>query len=717
MNPGTAPLRRRSSNTKQPKLNIMDSTTKTIELAGRKLTFRINEVARQATSSVITQYGETTILTTVVVGRENTELDYFPLSVEYAEKLYAGGRIKGSRWVKREGKPTDAAILTARLIDRSVRPLFSEDYRREVQIINTILSVDGVNSPETTAALSTGCALALCPIPWNGPIATVRLGLLKENGDGESHFVLNPTTEEEDLSDFELTVSSTKDKVVMLEAKGEEVEEAKVTEAIRRAREEAAKVITVFEELRKELKIKPEAAVENTDRKKLVNDILKKYQKQFLGTLEEMSDKESSSSDKDDLKDLIKEEFNVDDKEVQKVFALIFKKLMRHKVLEKKERVDGRAFDEVRSLSAEVGVLPRTHGSAIFTRGATQVLSIATLGPLSLQQWIEVPEGEFLKRYIHHYFMPPYSVGETGRVGFPSRREIGHGALAEKAIEPVLPSEDKFPYTVRVVSEVLSSNGSTSMASTCGSSLALMDAGVPIKEQVAGIAIGIVRESDQKYELLTDILGIEDFFGEMDFKVTGTRHGVTAIQLDVKYEGLNDEMVTEALKRAKVAREKILDVMNKAISQPRKELSKYAPRVVMLTPPEEKIGEIIGPGGKNIKKLVAETGCEINVGEDGKVSVSGIDPVAVEKAVSRIQSISKVYKQGEAYEGEVIKVLAFGAIVEIAPGKEGLLHVTRMGMGFVKDVSTVFSVGDRAKVEIDEIDDRGRMKLRLIEKI
>jgi polyribonucleotide nucleotidyltransferase len=389
----------------------------------------------------------------------------------------------------------------------------------------------------------------------------------------------------------------------------------------------------------------------------------------------------------------------------------VFKILMKWLVLEKKQRVDKRGFEEIRPLSAKVGVLPRIHGSAIFSRGATQVLSIATLGPLSLQQWIENPEGEFMKRYIHHYSMPPYSVGETGRSGFVSRREIGHGALAEKAIEQVLPADSKFPYTVRVVSEVLSSNGSTSMASTCGSSLALMDAGVPIKKQVGGIAIGIVRKDDDKYQLLTDISGIEDFYGEMDFKVAGTKEGITAIQLDVKSSGITDKMIEETLALAKAGRVKVLDTMNKAISSPRTELSKYAPRIEILTPPGDKIGEIIGPGGKNIKKLIAETGCDIDVGEDGRVSISGVCPESVKKAADRIRSISKVYQRGEDYVGKVINVLAFGAIVEIAPGKEGLLHVSRMGMGYVKDANEVFKVGDIVNVIIEEVDDKGRLKL------
>ena len=696
----------------------MNSFKKSIELAGRNISFSTGDLAQQATAAVITQYGETTILTTVVVSHQTSKLDYFPLNVEYAEKLYAGGRIKGSRWIKREGRPNDNAILSGRLIDRSIRPLFDQNFRRDVQVINTILSVDGVNSPEITAALSTACALSLCSLPWRGPVATIKVGFILSNGNEKGHFVVNPTPDEEGLQDFEITFSLAEDKVVMIEAEGNEFSEAQFMEAYIMAREESKKLVALFREMRKELKIKDYKGESDDREKQIVKELSKKYRQEYLALLEERANKEGSGySDKsDELLSLVVEKYEVDEKTAARLTESVFKLLMKELVLGEKKRIDGRPFNKIRPLSAKVGVLPRTHGSAIFSRGATQVLSIATLGPLSLQQWIENPEGEFMKRYIHHYFMPPYSVGETGRFGFPSRREIGHGALAEKAVEQVLPSENKFPYTVRVVSEVLSSNGSTSMASTCGSSLALMDAGVAISDQVAGIAIGIVRETEEKYQLLTDIIGIEDFYGEMDFKVAGTKKGITAVQLDVKNEGLTEKQIKETLELAKKARAEVLEVMNKAISTPRGELSKYAPRVEIVTPPEEKIGEIIGPGGKNIRKLIAETGCEINVGEDGRVSISGVDPEAVRLATARIESISKVYKAGESYSGKVIRVLAFGAIVEIAPGKEGLLHVSRMGMGFVKDANEVFKIDDTLDVVIDDVDEKGRIKLRAAKK-
>ncbi|PJE63994.1 polyribonucleotide nucleotidyltransferase [Candidatus Roizmanbacteria bacterium CG10_big_fil_rev_8_21_14_0_10_45_7] len=692
----------------------MKSHTKIIESStGKTLTFRWGGFAQQATSAVMTQYGETTILTTVVIGKENNELDYFPLSIEYLEKLYAGGRIKGSRWVKREGRPTDSAVLVGRLIDRSVRPLFDEGFRRDVQIINTLLSVDGVTSPEIVAALSTACALSLCPIPWKGPIATTKIGLLIANDKKEGHLIVNPTPEEEQLSHLELVVSSTKDEVVMIESRAEEVSNDIMVKGIERAKKENAVLISLFEEIRTEEKI---TAVElpKNENDAIAAKIVKKYETELKAKLEKMADKENVDSSGDELFTKIMEEFELDEKGFKKILPIVFKKITKILVFKEGRRADGRKFDEIRPLEAEVGVLPRIHGSALFRRGATQVLSVATLGPLSQRQWVENPEGEFIKNYIHHYYMPPYSVGETGRMGSPSRREIGHGALAEKAIEPLLPVEDDFPYTTWVVSEVLSSNGSTSMASTCGSSLALMDAGVPIKAAVGGIAIGIVRESQEKYQLLTDIIGIEDFFGEMDFKVAGTRKGITAIQLDVKKVGLTSAMIAETIERAGKARMTVLDVMDKAIAKPRSTVSKYAPRIVILTPPEDKIGEIIGPGGKNIKRIIAETGAEVDIDERGKVSISSPDADSIERAVAMVQEAYKVYALGEEYPGTVVKVLPFGGVVQIASGKEGLLHVSQMGMGFVKDANEVLKEGQELRVKISEIDDRGRMKFALV---
>jgi len=693
-------------------MNIIEDS---IEINAQKLTLQTGKLAKAATTSVFGRLGDTCVLVTVTVGREHEEIDYLPLQVEYVEKLYAGGRIKGSRWVKREGRPSDDAVLKARLIDRSIRPLFPSNYRKDIQIIITLLSVDGVNSPDILSAIAVSTALTLSPIPWNGPISTLRIGYVK--GDKQGSFIINPTEDDEKYSSLDLIVSSSKDKVVMIETKAEEFSEELVIEGIKLAKSENKKIIDFIEKLQKkagktkEINDKPLfdekllKILKKDFKKHLDNLILQKAQKEF-------EDEEALQIVVEEVSEEYKDEF--DKKTIAKAIDYLTKKMIKESVLKTKKRIDGRKLDEVRKISAEVGVLPRTHGSGIFQRGDTQVLSIVTLGAPSLEQLIESPEGEEAKSYIHHYYMPPYSVGETGRIGFPSRREIGHGALAEKAIEPVLPTGKDFPYTIRVVSEVLSSNGSTSMASTCGSSLALMDAGVPIKAPVAGIAMGLMSSSDDDYLILTDIMGIEDFSGEMDFKVAGTELGITAIQLDVKNAGLTDEMIGETFKKAKVARLFILGEMKKAISSPRKEISQFAPKVVVLTPPQDKIGEIIGPGGKNIRALIAKTECEINVGDDGRVTISGLDKTKVEEAASHIANITREVKVDEEFEGEVKRILQFGAFVEILPGKEGLVHVSKMGKGYVRNPYDVVKIGQKVKVRVYQIDSQGRINLQMI---
>ena len=542
------------------------------EINEQKLTFQIGKIAQQATTSVFGRLGDTCVLVTVTLGKENENIDYLPLSVEYVEKLYAGGRIKGSRWVKREGRPSDDAILKARLIDRSIRPLFPKNFRREVQIIVTLLSVDGENSPEIVAALATSAALHLSPIPWNGPIATSRIGYIPANGK-EGSFVINPQEDDQKYSILDLVVSSTEEKVVMIETKAEEMEENLIIKGIKLAKEENKKVIEFINKLRKKAG-KPKISFnEEINQEKIIQILRKDFKKEIDHLVLQKAEKEFDDNEAlevvvEDIWQKYKEQF--EKKEIIKALDYLTKESIRQKILKERKRVDGRGLDEIRPLSAEVSVLPRTHGSGLFQRGDTQVLSVVTLGAPTLEQLIESPEGEEAKRYLHHYYMPPYSVGEVGRLGVPSRREIGHGALAEKALEPVLPSEKDFPYTIRVVSEVLSSNGSTSMASVCGSTLALMDAGVPIKAPVAGIAMGLVSLSNKDYIILTDIMGVEDFAGEMDFKVAGTRKGITAIQLDVKNDGLNDKMIAETLEKARLARFKILDVIEKTISKPRR---------------------------------------------------------------------------------------------------------------------------------------------------
>lgn len=688
-----------------------------IDLNGQTLSLQTGKLALAATTSIIARLGDTCVLVTVTAGKNRPDIDYVPLSVEYVEKLYAGGRIKGSRWVKREGRPTDDAILKGRIIDRSIRPLFPKTYRRDLQVIATLLSIDGVNSAEIVAAIAVSAALHISSVPWDGPISTMRVGYIVNEGEGS--YVYNPTETEQKFSTLDLIVSSTKEKVLMIETKAEIVKDDIVLDGIQKAKEMNAKIIDFIEEFRKKTgNVPKEVITKPLFDEKLINTL----KHDFHDKLEEVVKQKASKETRNDaavegLISAVAEKFEdtFDKGIIAKAIQYLVEKMIHDQVLESKVRIDGRNPDQVRPLAAEVSFLNRTHGSAIFSRGDTQVLSIVTLGAPSMEQLIESPEGEEAKRYIHHYYMPPYTVGETGRIGTPSRREIGHGALAEKAIEPVLPSEKDFPYTIRVVSEVLSSNGSTSMASTCGSSLALMDAGVPIKAPVAGIAIGILTKSDTDYVLLTDIQGIEDFSGEMDFKIAGTTEGITAIQLDVKNKGLTHQMVTECFAKAKVARLKVLEVMNGAISTPRKEISKFAPKVVVLTPPQEKIGEIIGPGGRNIRNLIAMTQTQIDVSDDGKVTITGIDKAGVEKAKAHIENVTREVHVGETFEGEIKRLLPFGAFVEFLPGKEGMIHISKMGAGYVKNIEDVAKVGQRVKVEVFQIDDQGRVNLRRID--
>jgi len=682
------------------------------EQAKRTLSFQTGKLAKAATIAVLGRMGDTSLLVTIVAGAEREDLDYFPLQVEYAEKLYAGGIIKGSRWVKREGRPSDEAVLTGRLIDRSIRPLFPKGYKKNVQIIITLMSIDGVNSPDILAALTVVAALQASPIPWKGPIATSRVGAVK---NGEVTFIVNPTEEDQKFSVLDLVVSSSEEKVVMIETRAEELKEDLIEKGIELAKVENKKLIAFINEFAKAVGNKKDEASDSLVDEKLLAILKKDFKKEIEALVEQKAKKEfEDKAAVEEVVNAVSEKYaeEFDKKTIAKGVDYMTKQVIRDNILIKK-RVDGRDIDAVRELSSEVSILPRIHGSALFSRGDTQVLTIVTLGAPSLEQLIESPEGEESKRYIHHYNMPPYSVGETGRFGFSSRREIGHGALAEKALEPVLPSQKDFPYTIRVVSEVLSSNGSTSQASTCASTLALMDAGVPIKALVAGIAMGIVCKTDDDFVVLTDILGVEDFSGEMDFKIAGTETGVTAIQLDVKNMGLTTPMMHEAITRATAARMKILANMKAAIATPRVSVSQFAPKVVVITPPPDKIGEIIGPGGKNIRALIAQTNTDINVGDDGRVTISGIDKANVEMAAKMIENMTREIQAGEIFEGEVKRIAPFGAFVECIPGKDGLVHVSKMGRGFVKDPAEVVSVGQKVKVKVMEIDNMGRINLQM----
>lgn len=695
-------------------MNIIE---KSIELDGQKLTLQFGKLAQAVDTSVYATLGDTAVLVTVAIGPENPNLDYFPLSVEYAEKLYAGGLIKGSRWVKREGRPSDEAVLNGRIIDRSIRPLFPKTYKKQVQVVITLLSIDGVNDPEVLAAIAVSTALSASSIPWAGPISTVRVGYVSSAEKKESAFILYPTENEQEFSDLDLVVSSTKDKVLMIETKANMISDEIIQEGIEMAKIENKKIVEFIEDIVKEIGKKKDVAPEAVDYSEIIKVVKSKYEKQVLEAVKIAAS--TAGSDSKMIKEVVDTIYEELEKkfDTKQILAAITKynyANIKSDMLDKKIRPDGRKFDQVRDLKVEVSLLPRTHGSALFQRGQTQVLSIATLGSTTLEQLIEGPEGMESKRYIHHYSDGPYSYGQTGRMIGPSRRAIGHGALAEKAIEPVLPSKEDFPYAIRVVSEVLSENGSSSMGSVCGSSLSLMDAGVPLKQAVAGVAMGIVTKSDDEYQILTDIVGLEDFAGEMDFKIAGTVDGITAIQLDVKNKGLTSRMIKDIFAQGKEARLTILEAMNKIISAPRKEVSRYAPKVVVLTPPPDKIGEIIGPGGKNIRALIAKTQTEINVDDDGKVTVSGLDRAKVDEAVAHIGNITREIQVGEEFEGEVKRMLPFGAFVEMVPGKEGLVHVSKMGTGFVKRPEDVVKLGQRIKVKVYQIDNMGRVNLQMI---
>lgn len=687
---------------------LMKKAEKTIEFGGRKLILKTGILAEQASGAVLAQYGETVVLATVVAVPLKVDLGYFPLFVEYQERLYAGGRIKGSRWVKREGRPSDEEILSARLIDRSIRPLFPESYKKEVQIVVTVLSVDIENDPTILAAIATSAALAISSIPWKGPVGTLRVGL-KENV-----YITNPPGSDIVNSDLDLVVSSTKANILMIEAGAKEVNEEGILGGLEHAQKETAKIIDLIDDLAKEVGLKKDAVEEVKIDAKLISKVKKlaedKLKDVIAGMVSNEGDRNVQYADL-----ILAVSDNVADEEKIYVPAILekLKKEYIHTLILSGKRLDGRKHSEIRKLSAVVGVLPRTHGSAIFQRGQTQVLTVATLGAPSLEQLIESAEGEESKRYMHHYSMPPYATGETGRVGFPSRREIGHGALAERALIPVIPQEEKFPYTVRVVTEVTSSNGSTSMASVCGSTLALMDAGVPITSPVSGIAMGLVV-GDDKVAILSDIIGMEDFNGDMDFKVAGTEKGITALQLDVKTLSLTTKILKEALSQAKEGRAFILKTILGVLPASREKVSLYAPKIRIIKIPVEKIGELIGPGGKTIRKIIAETQAQVEVEDDGSVSVSGTTEEALKAAVERVESLTKEVVPGEIYKGEVKRIQPFGAFVEILPGKEGLVHVSDMSKDFVKDPNEIVTLGQKVDVRVKEIDDLGRINLSML---
>ena len=688
----------------------MKKIEKSIELGGRTLTLTTGILAEQAAGAVMAKMGDTVVLATVAVAPLKMELDYFPLSVEYQEKLYAGGLIKGSRWVKREGRPTDEEILCARLIDRSIRPLFPKTYKMEVQVVVMVMSVDRENDPKILGAIAAAAAIHISGLPWKGPVAPLTVGLK----DGK--YMINPVDLDMEASSMDLTVSATKEAVLMVEAGAKEVTEEEIVKGIEFAQKEGKAVLKLMEDFADEVGTKRGVFKEEKPSAELENQVKKLVGDKMADLVKNMANHEGPSYEYSEFIEAIKAQFEKDEEKkfVLEIVDHMKKDYIREQILKKGVRPDGRKLTEIRPLSAQIGILPRTHGSGLFSRGQTQVLSIATLGAGSLGQLLETAEGEEEKHYMHHYSMPPYATGETGRVGQPNRREIGHGALAERALLPVIPSQEEFPYAIRVVSEVMSSNGSTSQASVVGSTLSLMDAGVPIKAPVAGIAMGLIIEDAEKFAVLSDIMGIEDFNGDMDFKVAGTEKGITALQLDVKTLNLTSSILEKALAQAKTGRAEIMKAILSAIKEPRKTVSTYAPKIKVVKIPVDKIGEFIGPSGKNIKKLMADTGTQVDVNDDGAVSISGVEPEKMQAAVNWVEGFAKEVKAGEIYEGEVVRLMSFGAFVNILPGKDGMVHVTDMGQeGFVKDAGDVVQIGQKVQVRVKEIDDQGRINLSM----
>lgn len=694
------------------------------EWAGKTLTIETGRVAFQANGSCTVRYGDTVVMATAVLGGQREGLDFFPLTVDAEEKLWAAGKIKGSRFIKREGRATDEAILTGRMIDRSIRPLFDKKMRNDVQVVVTALSVDQENDSDIVGLIAASTALWISDMPWAGPIAAIRVGRV----GGE--WVLNPTFAAREKSDLDVVVAGSPEKVIMLEAGAKEVLEADMAEAIEFGQKHLKEAIKLIEEVGKKVglkKMKVEDLVEpmEADAKKEQDELIAKA-KDFLAPriLEKLfvSSKNTKTARKqakkelaDDLDVYLKEQQI--GKEKRKLLTSYVEKYVGQAVaeaiLKEDKRVDGRGIDEIRPLSAGVSILPRTHGSALFQRGETQVLSVVTLGSPGDEQIIEGMEEDSKKRYMHHYEFPPYSVGETGPMRGPGRRDIGHGALAEKALLPVLPPKDQFPYTIRVCSEVLGSNGSSSMGSVCGSSLSLMDAGVPIKAAVAGVAMGIAQDEKGKYRIFTDLQDLEDSTGSMDFKVAGTVTGITAIQMDTKSAGLTSKMIKETLEKARDGRLKILDVMNGAIATPRAELSQYAPRIISFKIDPEKIREVIGPGGKVINEIIDKCGVEIDIEQDGTVAVTSVSAEGMDKAIEWIKNIVREAKVGEIFKGKAVRLMDFGVFVQILPGQDGLVHISEIAPFRVNKVTDFVNIGDEVSVKVVEIDDQGRVNLSI----
>ena len=687
-----------------------------MELAGRTLTVEIGKVAAQANGAALMRYGDTVVLSTATASEKPREgIDFFPLSVEFEEKMYAVGKIPGG-FNKREGKASEHAVLTSRVIDRPMRPLFPKDYRNDVTLNNLVMAVDPDCSPEVTAMLGASVATSISNIPFDGPIAGTRIGLI----DGE--FIVNPTADQQLVSDLALTVASTAEKVIMIEAGANEVPEDKMIEAIFKAHEVNKEVIKFIDRIVEECG-KEKHEYEHVDTPEdLWNDMVDFITPEAMEEAVFTDVKQVREENIRQIKEKLEERYAEEHEDwlplIDDAVYKFQKKTVRKMILKDHKRPDGRAINEIRPLAAEIDLLPRVHGSGMFTRGQTQIMTITTLAPLSEAQKIDGLDANVTsKRYMHHYNFPSYSVGETKPSRGPGRREIGHGALAERALVPVLPSEDEFPYAIRTVSETLESNGSTSQASICASTLSLMAAGVPIKKPVAGISTGLVTgESDDDYIVLTDIQGLEDFFGDMDFKVAGTHDGITAIQMDIKIHGLTPDIIREAISRTKEAREHILtDVMEPVISTPRDHVGEYAPKIMQMHVDPDKISEIIGKQGKTINAIIDETGVKIDINDEGRVDICGVDQVMIDRAMEIIRLIVEPVEAGKIYEGEVVRIMNFGAFVQLAPNKDGLIHISKLSKERVEKVEDVVNIGDKVKVKVLEIDKMGRINLALRE--
>lgn len=682
------------------------------EVGGKKLVAEFGKLAQLANGSVTVRLGDTVILATAVLSKSVRQgINYFPLMVDYEERLYAAGKIKGSRFIKRETKPSDEAILSGRLVDRTIRPLFPEGMRNDVQVVITVLSVDGVNDADILSIMGASLALSESDIPWDGPVAAVRIAYVDEK------FIINPSYEEREKAVLDIVFSGTKDKINMIEAAGKEIPENIVMEAAKLALTEIGKLTEFVSKIQKEIGASKSDVVKilpNAELKKEVDDYLKdKLEKVIYSDSKEEYVEQLSKLQKE-LGKYIEEKYGKDKVgEAEAELEEEINRIVHENVINKEKRPDGRKTNEVRKLQVETGILPRTHGSGLFQRGTTQALAVVTLGAPGDEQTIEGIEINGTKRFMLHYSFPPYSVGEVSPLRGPGRREIGHGALAERSLEPLIPSKEQFPYTVRIVSEILSSNGSSSMASVCGGSLALMDAGVPIKTAAAGIAMGLMSDKKGNYKVLTDIQGPEDHFGDMDFKVAGTKNGVTGVQMDVKIEGIGLEIMEKTLNQAKEARMHILGEMEKVLAQPRPDLSPYAPRIIMFKINPDKIRDVIGPGGKVINEIIAETGVTIDIEDDGSVAVTSKDPESMNRAVKWIKDITREVKVGEVFQGKVTRLMEFGAFVEILPGQEGLVHISELAPYRVKKVGDIVKSGDSVLVKVISIDEIGRINLSM----